>query len=76
MINSCETALIRVSNDPKFKILAKFILLKLSLFTQKERFGCDLLYLTQQDANLIARSIGTDDYYYGQIAMSEVCIDG
>lgn len=32
MINSCEASLIRCMTDAKFKIVAKFILLKLSLF--------------------------------------------
>ena len=76
MINSCETSLTRVMTDRSLKVMAKFLLLKLALFVQRERFGCDLLYITQMDAMKIAQSIQHDDYYYGQIALSEVYIDG
>ena len=76
MINSCENALVTASKNAEFKILGKFVLLKLALFVQRERFGCDLLYVTGSDPLKLAQSIQHDEYYYGQIAMSEVYIDG
>ena len=36
-------------NDSKLKLSAQYILVKLGLFVQKERFGCGLLYVTQSD---------------------------
>ena len=43
MINTCETTLIKVAEDPAYKICANFLILKLSLFIVKERFGCELV---------------------------------
>lgn len=76
MINSCEASLSRATTDPALKTVAKFLLLKLALFVARERFGCDLLYITQMDPLKIARSIQLDDYYLGQIAMADVHVDG
>ena len=76
MINSCEKSLNQVLRDRELKIVAKFLLLKLALFVQKERFCCSLYYTTEMTAIQIAQSIQHDDYYYGQIALCEVNVDG
>lgn len=76
MINSCEQSLVKASTDKEYKIVAKFLLLKLTLFISREKFGCGLVYISQQPALKIAQSIQHDDYYYGQIAMSECHVDG
>ena len=47
-IKSCETALLAV-NEGQVAISAKYILVKLYLFLAKERFGCNLEYVTQSD---------------------------
>ena len=46
MITSCEKSLTQVMRDRELKIVTKFLLLKLALFVQKERFCCSLYYTT------------------------------
>jgi len=54
MIDSCERALIAASTDQQYKVCANFLLIKLSLFVTKERFGCDLTCFTKSDPVKIA----------------------
>ena len=76
MITSCESSLNLAVPDKEFKLMAKYLLLKLALFTQREKFGCDLTYITAKSPQQMAQSIGLDDDYFGQIAQSEILIDG
>ena len=46
MITSCEKSLTQVIRDRELKTVTKFLLLKLALFVQKERFCCSLYYTT------------------------------
>ena len=75
IIKSCETALLAV-NDSKLKISAKYILVKLGLFVQKEKFGCGLFYVTQNDVKLYIKDIQKSDDYIGTLALCESYIDG
>ena len=76
MIASCETSLLSAADDPQFKICASFLLIKLSHFVIRERFGCDLVCVTKSDPNRICENIRKVDAYYGAIAQSELFVDG
>ena len=75
IIKSCETALIAV-NDPKLRLSAKYILVKLGLFVQTERFGCGLAYATQSDVKAYIQAIQQEDPYIGALALCELYVDG
>lgn len=68
MIDTCENALISATEDPLYKLNANFLLLKLSLFVIRERFGCDLVCITKSDPSRICETIRSMDAYYGTIA--------
>ena len=74
-IKSCESALLAV-NEGQLAISAKYILVKLYLFLEKERFGCDLFYVTQQNVKSQIEAIQRKDPYIGSLALCEHYIDG
>ena len=74
-IKSCETALLAV-NEGQVAISAKYILVKLYLFLAKERFGCNLEYVTQSDLKSHIEAIQRQDPYIGALALCEQYIEG
>ncbi len=64
IIKSCDEAL-RSITQIDLIIPAKYILLKLTLMLNKERFGCDISIALIQNANDLSRFIRDIDQYVG-----------